>query len=320
MQDSSGSRVPNECSQARSNSVSCAWGGVELARERHALAGGIPTPDWNVSWHLEVMDQLGIQTSVLAITTPGARIHPNDTLDGRALARKLNEYAYHELVQKYPGRFQFWATVTLPDVEGAIAEAIHAFDNLGAVGVFLEANKFGIYLGDPSLDPFFKVLDDYKAVVLLHPNALPDDAGVPGIPAALVDFMLDTTRAALNLVFKNTTRKFPNVRYVLAHSGGFLPFVVYRFAFGAADADVVLEQFKDYYFDTALSSSPSSLPSTMDVAMPERITYGTDFPYASKISLQRFTNALDTFDMPEWRRARINCTNALELFNGFKHV
>lgn len=142
--------------------------------ERHALAGGIPTPDWNVSWHLEVMDQLGIETSVVAITTPGARIHPDDTLDGRALARKLNEYAHYELVQKYPGRFQFWATVTLPDVEGSIAEFIHAFDNLGAMGVFLEANKFGIYLGDPSLDPFFKVLDDYKAVVLLHPNSLPD--------------------------------------------------------------------------------------------------------------------------------------------------
>src|SRR5271170_5248619 len=77
----------------------------------------------------------------------------------RSWARKVNEFAA-ELVKDHPDRFGFFATLTLPDVEGAIAEAEYAFDVLGADGVILLANAHGTYLGDATFDPLFDALNE----------------------------------------------------------------------------------------------------------------------------------------------------------------
>lgn len=74
-----------------------------------------------------------------------------------------------------------------------------AFGALGADGVILLANYDGTYLGDPVYDPLLSELDRRGAVVFVHPTA-PPGPGVPGVPPFTADFLLDTTRAALNLV------------------------------------------------------------------------------------------------------------------------
>ncbi|MEV5517742.1 amidohydrolase family protein [Streptomyces flaveolus] len=74
-----------------------------------------------------------------------------------------------------PDRFGFFATLTLPDVEGAVAEAGHALDELGADGVVLLANSKGVYLGDSAFDPLMDALNRRSAVVFVHPSALPAD-------------------------------------------------------------------------------------------------------------------------------------------------
>jgi predicted TIM-barrel fold metal-dependent hydrolase len=115
----------------------------------------------------------------------------------RGMARAHNEYAA-DLVREHPGRFGFFAKLTLPDLDWALDELAYAYDDLGADGIVLHANCKGLYLGDPAFDALFDELDRRRSVIFVHPSTLPGP-GVPGIPAYAADFLLDTVRAALYL-------------------------------------------------------------------------------------------------------------------------
>jgi 6-methylsalicylate decarboxylase len=279
-------------------------------------AGGREIPFWSRDSALELMDSAGIETAIMSVSTPG--VEPAGSLtEGRSIARDVNEYAAAVMAAD-PARFGFFATLTLPDVDGALAEVEYAFDHLHADGVVLLANSKGIYLGDPSFNPLMQELNRRKALVFVHPSHL-QDPGVPGIPAYIADFLLDTTRAAVNLVLQGTLSKYPDIRFVLSHGGGFLPYAATRIAlaFGFEDSaakDEKVAELRRFYFDTALSSSHSALPSLIAFADPERITFGSDWPYAITSTAKAFTATLDSFDVSGDVHAAINRGNAERLF------
>jgi predicted TIM-barrel fold metal-dependent hydrolase len=259
------------------------------------------------------MDSYEIETSILSVSTPGA--HLGDDVEARRMARVVNEFAA-DVVARRPGRFGFFATLTVPDVDGSIAEASYALDTLGADGVVLLANTHGEYLGAPELDPLFAELDRRAAVVFVHPSFLPGP-GVPGLPAFAVDFLLDTTRAATNLVRNGVAQRFPDLKIILAHAGGFVPYAAERIAMTLSFitqrslADV-LADLRSFYFDTALSS-PTALPSLLAFASPGHVLFGSDWPYAPASVVGLFTNQLDKFDMSREEQAAI-ARSAADLF------
>ena len=189
-------------------------------------AGGLPVPFWSVEAALDIMGKTGVETAILSVSTPG--VEPGDVNETRAMARRLNVYSA-AIVAAHPGRFGFFATLTLPDVEGALAEAAYAFDSLKADGVVLHAHAKGIYLGDPAFDPLMEELNRRKAVIFVHPSELPGGA-VPGIPAYVADFLLDSVRAAVNLTTKGVMNRCPDIKVILSHAGGFLPYAATRIA------------------------------------------------------------------------------------------
>jgi predicted TIM-barrel fold metal-dependent hydrolase len=258
-------------------------------------AGGLPIPDWSTNASLELMDTHTIDTAIVSISTPGTE--PGAMTEARTMAHRLNEFAA-ELVRDHPDRFGFFATLTLPDVDGALEELGYACNVLAADGVALHANSKGVYLGDPRFDPLFEELQRRGTVVFVHPSALPGP-GVPGIPAYAADFLLDSVRAALNLARTGTLDRCPDVRFILSHAGGFLPFAGARLT-GVADPGGSLqlgyERLQRFHLDSALASSPFALPSTLAWAQADHLTYGSDFPYARPEHVAAFTAALDQYD------------------------
>src|SRR5208283_1163686 len=160
-------------------------------RRQGIAAGGLPIPDWSPETALALMDERGVGTAILSVSTPG--VHLGDDAEARAMARDVNEYAA-AMVGSYPARFGFFATLCLPDVSGSLIELEHALDALGADGVVLLANSRGVYLGDASFDPLFEELNRRKAVVFVHPSFVPGLDPLPGVPTFIADFLLDTTR------------------------------------------------------------------------------------------------------------------------------
>jgi len=284
--------------------------------------GGDPSgtviPQWSPQSAIDMMDSQEIATAILSLTAPGvARWYK---MERRKMARRVNEYTA-DLVAKWPDRFGNFATLPLPDVEGAVRELEYALDTLRADGVILLANYGQKYLGDTAFEPLWAALHHRQAVVFVHPGQPPLPT-VDGVAGPLVDYPFDTTRTAVQLVLNGIIGRYSGMRIILAHAGGFLPYAAHRFAElagvfrpDAAEPADILASFQRFYFDTALSSSPAALPSLKAFAGSSRILFGSDFPYVSASIVASFTAKLDDYgDLNADEHRAINHGNAWTLF------
>lgn len=171
------------------------------------------------------MTRAGIASAVLSVSTPGTTFL-SDPAQAAELARAVNDYSA-ALAHAEPGRFGFFATLPMPDTAAVAAEARRSLDDQHADGVVLLANAPGSYLGELGQDELFDVLNQRSAVAFVHPAGLPAPA-VPGVAPFAADFLLDTTRAAYLLVRDGIRRRYPDIRFVLAHAGGFVPYAAHR--------------------------------------------------------------------------------------------
>jgi 6-methylsalicylate decarboxylase len=280
-------------------------------------AGGRALPEWSAEASLQAMADLDVGTAILSVSTPGTAFLPQ-AADAAALARDLNDYTAGVAAAE-PDRFGYFATVPLPHIDESVTEAVRALDELHADGVVLLANNAGTYLGEDGQDALFSALNDRSAVVFIHPGELPGPK-VPGVVPFAVDFLLDTTRAAYLLVRNGIRTRYPNIRFILSHAGGFVPYASHRMAIaitgdtGRSWADV-LDDFAGFYFDTALSSSAAALPSLLAFAKPGHVTFGSDFPFAPTVAGKLFAAGLETYPgLDAAARDAIERTNALALF------
>lgn len=290
-----------------------------------AKNGGDPSgwkmPSWNPKSDIEFMDSLGIDMAMLSLTAPGvAGWRGQAALD---MARRVNEYAA-KLASEHSGRFGSFVTLPMQDIDGALKELDHSLNVLKAEGVILLSNYDGVYLGDARFDPIWQALDSHKAVVLIHPTQ-PKLELIPGIPGPTADYPYDTTRAALSLLANRVPAKYPNVKMILSHAGGFIPYGADRFSQSLGNLGLgftpqeLIGQMQNFYFDTALSASATVLPSLMAFARPGHVLFGSDIPYAINDKVKWFTHNLDTYeDFSKDQLSGINRQSALALFPKIK--
>ena len=142
------------------------------------------------------------------------------------------------------------------------------------------------------------------------------------VAGPLVDYPFATTRVAVQLVLNGITSLYPNVKIILAHAGGFVPYAVHRFVelahvfrTDAPNHEVMLNSFQKFYYDTALASNPTSLPSLAAFAKREHILFGSDYPFAPSDVVTDFTRNLDQHQFSDHlQENEISHLNALALF------
>lgn len=304
---------------------------------------GWPTPRWSPSSSRMIMKHLGVQSAILSVTAPGPCVVADP--DAQALlARQLNEYAAHIRNDDHHA-FGFFASV--PDITNtaaALAEIEHAFDTLGADGVVLYT-RYGpnaTYLGHPSLEPIWAELDRRAATVLVHPTNPVDRTQISAdVTQPLIDYPHETTRTAVDMITARTLLRYPDVKVILSHAGGTLPYLAGRLvtvrkatmgwsSFGRGE-DETAQTLKRFYYDIALSTAPAVLKALVEVAGEDRIVYGvrfivvrevmryfadllqSDFPYAPSQTYPSFLSDLEGFDMSQEARDRVNFANAQAL-------
>jgi predicted TIM-barrel fold metal-dependent hydrolase len=292
------------------------------AMARRGLRGvaGAPLPKWDARRSLDTMDINGIETALLALSAPG--VYFGDVPEARDLARRCNEFAA-ETASRHPGRFGSFAVLPMPFTEHACVEATYALDTLGADGVVLLGSTEGKFLGDPCFDELLAELNKREAVVFVHPNLHSTSVSIGlDMPGFLIEFLCDTTRAALNLVLSGTMEKYPAIRFILAHSGGFLPYVAWRVSlanmmppYDSRAPQGVLTYIKQFYFETALSPSRISMAALKELVDRTHILFGSDFPFAAAQIVSLETKTLDDSDLwDEQTKHGIARGHALSLF------
>lgn len=253
-----------------------------LRQENKLMDEGFPLPQYDVDAHLKWMNEAGIQTSVLTLAAP----QPSSA----SVVRQTNEAAAR-LKHEHCGRFLFCAALPLPDVDAAIREAIYALDTLKADGIKLATNVQGQYLGTPALDKLFAVLNERKAVVILHPHR-PEPVNrevMQQTPLAMQEYLSETTRAVANIISRNVLARYPDVKVVVPHCGAYLPLAVPRMKSltpvmqqSQMVGDINWEEnLAALYYDLAGAHSPEVIRMLLTITTPDHLLYGSDYPYVA---------------------------------------
>ncbi|KIA65453.1 amidohydrolase family protein [Nocardia vulneris] len=248
---------------------------------------------WTLAETFEVLAEQRIDYAVISNPIPVEYLP--DAATAKFFCREANE-AVAEFAAAHPGRFGLLAALPIPHIDAALAEIEYARETLGADGFVLIPHSGSDYLGDALFEPVLAELDRRGAVVLVHPMMPPDSAG-SSVPAVLADFLLDTTRGAIGLVLSEALDRYPNISFVLAHAGGFLPYAAFRVealahGFFGADPVRIREQLGRFYYDTALAG-PSALPGLFATVPPDRILFGTDWCAAPHAAVTAAGRALE---------------------------
>jgi 6-methylsalicylate decarboxylase len=250
---------------------------------------------------VEKMAELGIAAAVVNPLSV-AGVHHGDDANARYLTRSVNE-ALAKFSSGAPDRIGFFATLPMPDVDGALAEMAYALDSLGADGVILLSHQNGVYVGDPRGEPLYAEMDRRGTVCFVHPTIppyLPDGLNLRLWPAYL-EYAFDTTRVAGNLIYHEYMRRFPNIRWLLAHAGGAFPYLSMRLrlmeeleiggrkppfpsvGFGKPFDERVPEGVTPYldkfWYDVALAGADAPMAALTALALADRILYGSDWPF-----------------------------------------
>lgn len=277
-------------------------------------------PDWSPQLALELMDACGVEVALTSLAQPGVGF--GDEASAQELARRCNDYAA-ELVARWPKRFGAFATVPMWSIEGARDEIAYALDVLAFDGVSLFASYGENFLGDPKFDPVLGMLNERAAVVFVHPGLHPSSKrlALPW-PAFMMEYLFDTTRAVVNLVFSGALARFPRIKFILPHAGGLAPYFAWRLSVSPMidkrlpqlSREQVYAGLKHFWYDNALAPGEQTFGTLDHVAAPQRVVFGTDFPFANARVIAEMIKTYESGFLSDARRAAIDRTNALALF------
>jgi predicted TIM-barrel fold metal-dependent hydrolase len=257
----------------------------------HNKIVGFRTPQDSLPWTThkahEAMERLKIDV-VMASHPPSSAGEASES--HRAKTREFNDYLKNTVVASDPKRFGLLAHLPfLDDIQGCLAEIAYAFDTLGADGVSM-TSSYGVgsdakYVGDDLYDPIWAELDRRQAVVFLHGGMVPSSTPFPheflGLPISEVPN--ETFKAAAHLVVSGRKRKYSNVKIILTHAGGSTAFLAARVAVLSnymgcpLTTEEILEDFKTFYVDTALSGYEVNLQAVETFHGIHRILFGSDY-------------------------------------------
>ena len=132
----------------------------------------------------------------------------------------------------------------------------------------------------------------------------------------MVGFLMDTTLAVAGLVYSGTLERYPNIKWVLGHLGGAVPYLAERFdrgfeAYPACRDECSIrpsEQLKRLYYDT-VNFDPACLELAIEFAGVDRIVAGSDYPHQIG-SLEKMKSSLEGLALSDEDRAKIYGGNA----------
>jgi 6-methylsalicylate decarboxylase len=235
-----------------------------------------------IAEHLRNMDACGVGLQILSVS--GMLPYFATEADAVDAARLANDI-YARLVREFPKRFAAFACTPLPHARAAIEETRRALDDLGMVGVTAGTFVLGKSIADASFDEWFAELNRRKAALFIHP--IGGSLGSELIESTKlvwpVGAPLEDTVCMLQFMQANFPLRFPDIKIILPHLGGFAPFLSARLDqlqdhFLSESAMRPSVQAKYFWYDT-VNANPASLRMTQELVGTDHLLFGTDYPF-----------------------------------------
>jgi 6-methylsalicylate decarboxylase len=266
--------------------------------------------------HLRNMDRSKVDLQVLSVSGQLPYFpKESDAVD----AARLGNDIYARIVRENPRRFAAFACTPLPHVRAAIEETRRALDELGMVGVTTGTLVLGKSIADPAFDEFFAELNRRKAVLFIHPTG--GALGSQLIESTKliwpVGAPLEDTVCLLQFMQANFPSRFPDLKIILPHLGGFAPFLAARldqlqdhFLPDSAAAPSV--QAKYFWYDT-VNGNPAALRCTWETLGTEHLLLGTDYPFWRDDAFKLCVDYVGQAGLPEADAGRVLGGNSQKL-------
>ena len=270
----------------------------------------------DIAYRQEILDREGVDQQLISLTCPGTLLEtPARSVQ---LASLVND-ALAGVMETRGNRFPALATLPLNDPAASVRE----FDRITAMGFrgcLVMGNVNGTPLADQQFWPLWERASDAAAVMYIHPTF---PLGVEAMREywlmPLCGFLFDTTLAAAHLVFAGIPERFPNVRWVLGHLGGTIPYLAERLdrgyeAFAECRKDLSrppTHYLKKFWYDT-VNFDPKALRLAIEFAGVDQILAGSDYPHQIG-SIPKMFSAIRSLGLSASDEAKILGGNAARL-------
>jgi len=200
-------------------------------------------------------------------------------------SRMLNECMGEALAAEK--LFRGTATVPLQDGARAAEELEFAVKECGLTGAMIGSNIHGRNLDDPDLDPFWSMAEALRTPLILHPlNPLGIERLGKYFLTHVVGLLADTTVAVASLYFSGVLDRFPGLKIILCHGGGFLPYQFGRMTRGReiqpdiqkTTALMGRDVLRWFYYDTIVFE-PDVLEFLVAEVGADHVLLGSDCPF-----------------------------------------
>jgi predicted TIM-barrel fold metal-dependent hydrolase len=249
---------------------------------------------------LAILDRNEIDVHVL-VPVPWLEAFPAIAHD-RALAPRFARMMNDEIaavVAAQPARFNGVALIPTVDPDAMVDELHRAVRELGFVGAYVAVGPTAKRMDHPDFDALYRAIVELDVMLWLHPSRppLPDYADET---ASLyqewqqIGWPHDTTSAMYRIVFSGVFDRYPGIRIITHHHGGFLPYYAPRLigSWGASEEEGLqlsdkvsrpyIDHFKKFYCDTACNDfAPKVLELALDFFGPDRMLFASDTPFGA---------------------------------------
>lgn len=240
----------------------------------------------SIEQRLRTMDQQAIDIQALTLHFQHQHDWAPPELASR-LVRLLNEKMAEE-VARHPDRLIGLGAVSLQHPELAAEQVTHAVRELDLRGIMMTTTIGDEEISAPRFDPFWRRAEELGALVFIHPEGFSDPGSRFAGPGALgntIGMPLDTTVALSHMIFSGFLDRFPNLKIVASHGGGYLPSYIGRSdncharnAGCQGIAKAPSEYLRQLYYDTLVYSA-ANLAHLIDEVGADRLVLGTDYPF-----------------------------------------
>jgi predicted TIM-barrel fold metal-dependent hydrolase len=182
---------------------------------------GVPEHFIVIEQRLKEMDAMAIDMEVLSINP----FWYGKDRDTAAQIVKLQNEKLAELCASRPERFAAFASLTLQYPDLAVQQLETAVRKQGLRGAAVGASVLGEDFSDPKFHPVWAKAEELGAVLFIHPQSTPELAKRfkgNGWLSNTIGNPLDTTIALQHLIFEGTLDRFPGLKIIAAHGGGYL--------------------------------------------------------------------------------------------------